>query len=142
VPVKTRSKCGMSSRLTSHEHQLSLEEQNLLRDAVQNWYNQALFTDEDVAQVKGIFRKVFDLPPDTILAGSTLPDAIVLQSSANRQIFYALVQSEDDAGAWEGMELESDGQITFTNSIPFRLVLHLLADSTGGLTFRMTTKDS
>lgn len=125
----------MASRLATHTHVLPPEDHTLLRDAIEHWHDMAKFDDEKVARVKGVFRIVFDLAPDTILVGSALPDAIVLQTPGDRHTFYAIVQEETaGGGAWEAMELNSDGDITFNYSTPFRLILELLALSTGGLT--------
>jgi len=85
-----------------------------------------------IAQVKAVFRRVFELPAGTVLMGSALPDAIVLQSPEDKHTFYAIVEAEDDA--WEAMELNSDGFISFVRTVPFRYVLELVALSTGGLT--------
>ncbi len=123
----------MASYLSTQSIQLQEGDQNLLRDALRQWYDHAMFTDDHVVQVKQVFKRVFGLPHDIVLAGSALPDAIVLQSSANQKKFYAIVQGENESDGWEAMELESDGYITFFKEVPFRLVLRLLEDSTGGL---------
>jgi hypothetical protein len=123
----------MSSRLATHTHTLPPEDHVLLLEAIQHWHDSIQFSDEQVAQVKAIFRSVFGLQPDTVLVGSALPDAIVLQPPhGNGRVFYAIVQAE--GGAWEAMELESDAQLTFSKSMCFRLLLAFLSDSTGGLT--------
>lgn len=122
----------MASRLAQHTHVLPPDAHTLLRDAIEHWYETDKFDDARVAQVKAVFRRVFELPADTVLMGSALPDAIVLQSPEDKHAFYAIVEAEDDA--WEAMELNSDGFISFVRTVPFRYVLELVALSTGGLT--------
>ncbi len=67
----------MSSRPATHTHTLQTEEYALLLDAIQHWHDSALFSDEQVAQVKDIFKSVLGLPLNTVFVGSALPDAIV-----------------------------------------------------------------
>ena len=122
----------MASRLAQHTHVLPPDAHTLLRDAIEHWYDTDKFDDARVAQVKAVFRRVFELPADTVLMGSALPDAIVLQSPEDKHTFYAIVEAEDDA--WEAMELNSDGFISFERTVSFRYVLDLVALSSGGLT--------
>ena len=128
----------MASRLTTltpGNFALTNEEHALLEEALKTWCDPAKFTDEKVGHVKEVFKKVFGLSPDTVLVGSTLPDAILLQSVNDVHLFYVFMQSETPGQAWEAMELFTEGCITFVNTIPFRLVLSLLADSVCGMTF-------
>jgi hypothetical protein len=122
----------MASRLATRQHILPPEDHVLLHDAIEHWYDTDKFDDEMVARVKTVFRSVFNLAADTVLMGSALPDAIVLQSPDDKHTFYAIVEAEDDA--WEAMELNSDGFITFERSVSFRYILDLVALSAGGLT--------
>jgi hypothetical protein len=113
------------------------EEHALLARGLQSWYRHDEFSDDDVRGVKAIFLKVFGLPEETSLKGSTYPDAIVLQHQNDERVFYALVTTE--GGAWEAMELESEGFLCWAATTPFRLVLDLLVTSGHPLTY--TTKN-
>ena len=105
-------------------------------DALNHWYEPTIFPDERVAQVKQVFKKVFGLPADTVLMGSTLPDAILLQPESDSQTFYVFVQSETTGQAWDAMEMGIEGSMTFVKTTPFRLLLYLLSDSVAGMTFK------
>lgn len=120
---------SMASRIATQTQAFTEEEHALLLAAIERWHDAIRFSDEEVDQVKALFRRVFGLSHDTLLVGSALPDAIVLQSPGNRHRFYALVYS----GPWEAMQLESDASIEFRTTISFRLITHFLADSQGGL---------
>lgn len=120
---------SMASRIATQTQAFTEEEHALLLTAIERWHDATRFSDEQVDQVKALFRRVFGLSHDTLLVGSALPDAIVLQSPGNRHRFYALVYS----GPWEAMQLESDASIEFRTTISFRLITHFLADSQGGL---------
>ena len=122
----------MASRIASQAHVLPPEDHELLHRAIEQWHDLTQFSDEQVNRVKDVFRRVFGLSDDCLLVGSALPDAIVLQPpSGNMRSYYAIVQIED--GAWEAMELDSDASLSFTKTLPFRVVLALLATSNGGL---------
>ncbi len=119
----------MASRITTRLQAVTQAEHALLLAAIERWHDATQFSDEDVRQVKTLFRRVFGLRNDMILVGSALPDAIVMQSPDIPHTFYALVYS----GPWEAMELESDALIEFKASVPFTTILTFLTDSTGGL---------
>jgi hypothetical protein len=114
---------------------LSEEDRAILVDGLKNWTDLQAFTDDKVAQVKGVFRKVFRLPDETRLEGSTFPDAIMLHPVGDDHIFYSMVAHESgEEGAWEGMELETEGTMCWAPGVPFRLVLSLLSSSLYGVT--------
>jgi hypothetical protein len=126
---------------------------DLLHAALRDWYDMTAFTDEHVAQVKraprgaprgltrrsaaqvkALCKRIFQLPDDTNLVGSVLPDAVILQPAGNNHTFYALVQDEDNGGGWECMELTCQGTFSWMKDTPFRLVLFFLSQSAGGMT--------
>jgi hypothetical protein len=113
---------------------LATEEHELLDEALAFWNDSSKFPDAKVDHVKSVFKRVFGLPEETVLAGSTLPDAVVLQSSDDTQTFHVIVQAENPGEGWEAMELKSEGQISWAKTTPFRLVLFFLADSAAGMT--------
>ena len=121
---------SMASRIATQTQAFTEEEHALLLTAIERWHDATQFSNEQVDQVKALFRRVFGLSHDTLLVGSALPDAIVLQSPGNRHRFYALVYS----GPWEAVRLESDALVEFKSGLEFSLLLHFLSDSTGGLT--------
>lgn len=126
----------MTSQLTilcPESFSLATEEHVLLDEALAFWHDPSKFPDEKVAHVKDVFKKVFGLPEETVLAGSTLPDAVILQSSDDIQTFYVIVQAENPGEGWEAMELRSEGQISWAKTTPFRLVLFFLAESVAGM---------
>lgn len=128
----------MATRLTTlspESFSLATEEHTLLDEALAHWHDPSKFSDSQVAQVKDVFKKVFGLPEETVLAGSTLPDAVILQRSDDIQTFYVIVQAENPGEGWEAMELRSEGQVSWAKTTPFRLVLFFLADSVCGMTF-------
>jgi hypothetical protein len=89
------------------------EELALLCAALTKWTKPKEFTDAHVSRVKDIFRRAFSLAPGTLLVGSVLPDAIVLQRGG-RSGFLALQLTADEGGSsssssWEMLE------IAFTN---------------------------
>ena len=114
---------------------ISTEEHVLLDEALAFWHDPSKFQDTQVAQVKDVFKKVFGLPEETVLAGSTLPDAVLLQRSDDIQTFYVIVQAENPGEGWEAMELRSEAQISLVKTTPFRLVLFFLANSMHGMTW-------
>lgn len=118
-----------------------------MQSALANWANSVLFTDDHVRQVKTLFRDVFGLPDDTSLAGSVVPDAIILQSTQASR-FYVLMQGDSDSttitrdsnsdknGAWTAMELDTgdpDTTMVFAKTTPFKDLLACLAESSHGL---------
>ena len=113
---------------------LATEEHVLFDEALAFWQDPSKFPDEKVAQIKDVFKKVFGLPEETVLAGSTLPDAVILQSSDEIHTFYVIVQAENPGEGWEGMELRCAGPISWAKTTPFRLVLYFLANSMAGMT--------
>ena len=127
----------MAVRLTKYVQEqtvLTGEEHALLKEGQEHWLDHEVFSEDQVLQVKGVFRKVFGIPEETVLMGVTFPDAIVLQPVGNEHLFYALVTLEDGSGGWEAMELESDGVLQWVTTVPFRLVLALLKTSVCGMT--------
>jgi hypothetical protein len=114
---------------------LTQEDRAILEEGLKNWTDLQAFTDDKVAQVKGVFRRVFQLPNDLGLAGSTFPDAIMLHPVGDDHIFYSMVVHESgEEGAWEGIELEPEGTMCWAPGVPFRLVLALLSASVCGVT--------
>ncbi len=110
-------------------------EHQLLRDALKDWNDTAAFTNDHVALVKNVFRKIFRLPDGAILVGSVLPDAVIMQPEGDSHAFYVLMKPEDpeDQG-WEAKELACEGTFRLAKDIPFRMVLFMLSHSTGGMT--------
>jgi hypothetical protein len=100
----------MAMKLTryteSEQTMLTKEEHALLKEGHEHWLDHEVFTEEQVLRVKGIFKKVFGIPEETLLMGVSFPDAIVLQPVGNEHLFYALVTIEDneESGGWEAME--------------------------------------
>ena len=105
----------------------------LLRDALKDWYATEAFTDDHVKQVKAVFRKIFGFQDDTLLVGSVLPDAIILQPEGDCHTFYILMQDEDGLG-WDGKKIVCEGTFCWAKAIPFRTILMLLSHSAGGMT--------
>lgn len=109
----------------------------LVRDAVNAWHDQDLFPEPRVIEVKSLFRRLFQLPPETVLVGSALPDAVVLSSpppeDSDLSTFYAVVlPSENQNGAFECMRLDTECAITFSTNVSFRDMLLFLNDSSYG----------
>lgn len=127
-------------------YELTTDEHVKINMGLDFWHDHSRFSDEQVDEVKGIFRKIFGIPPNVILMGMTFPDSIVLQPSNDEHIFYALlaVENEEDGsrtGGWEALELKSDGIIYWVTSTPLRLVLSLLASGSGGITHEIKKKN-
>jgi len=118
---------------------LSEPQRNLLQRAITDWHDPTLFPDDQVLQVKSIARQIFDLPNDTHLVGSTVPDAIILQTATEclaASRFCVLMQGDSDlnnADEWIALDLETEGHIFFPKTTPFKTVLYFLANSSGGL---------
>lgn len=116
---------------------LSDQQRSLLQRALTEWHNHALFTDDDVLQVKAVVRQIFNLPCDAPLVGSSVPDAIILQTATAAQTmscFCVLMRDETDPNEWSALELESEASIVFPKTTPFKTVLYFLSNSTNGLT--------
>ena len=129
------------TKLTCQSCVLPTEELALLDEALRLWHDPAQFSDERVAEVKGVFKKVFGLPDETVLAGSVVPDAIILQPGGGEtSTFYAIVQAEAPEDGWEAVELAANGAISWAKDTPFRLILFMLACSSGGM--KVESKES
>jgi hypothetical protein len=119
-------------RLYARPGTLELEtgECELLAVATARWTDVAGFGDDQVAQVKAIFRRGFDLPLETVLVGSAFPDGIVLQDPGNSQVFYA-VWTGIEEGTWEGAKLDcEEGQLmAWLPGLRIRQVMTLMAES-------------
>lgn len=114
---------------------LTPDDRAILAEGLKSWTDLEGFTDDKVVRVKDVFRRVFRLPDDTKLEGSTFPDAIMLHPVGDDHIFYSMVVHESgEEGAWEGMELETEGTMCWAPGVPFRLVLSLLSASLCGVT--------
>ena len=114
---------------------LTSEDRAILADGLKNWTNLEDFTDDKVALVKDVFRKVFQLPGETRLEGSTFSDAILLHPVGTDHIHYSMVIPESgEEGAWEAIELETKGTMGWAPGVSFRLVLSLLTASAYGVT--------
>ena len=130
---------GMAVKLTTYVQELTVltqAEHDLLKEGHKHWLDVDKFSEDQVLQVKGVFKKVFGIPEDTMLMGVSFPDAIVLQPVGDEHIFYAMVTNEGGEGGWEAMELESEGILEWVTTVPFRLVLALLSTSVCGLTMQ------
>ena len=101
----------------------SSEEVELLLMALAKWGRPDQFTDAHVRQVKEIFRRAFSLAPGTVLVGSVLPDAIMLQQPGDGNRFYALQTAllpevspgADPAGSsWEILDITCTGEETLS----------------------------
>ena len=103
---------------------LPTDEHELLEEALRHWQDPGRFSDEKVSQVKDIFRKVFGLSPHTLLAGSSLPDSIILQGSNDIRTFYAIIHAEPPMTGWKAYELYSEGDITWPKNVPIRSILN------------------
>ena len=118
---------------------LSEPQRDLLQRAITDWHDHTLFPDDQVLQVKSIARRIFDLPGDAPLVGSTVPDAIILQTATDALAasrFCVLMRGDSDpnnADDWTALDLETEGSIVFPKSTPFKTVLYFLANSSGGL---------
>ena len=116
---------------------MSEGERALVVNAICSWHDQESFSDESVLRVKSLFRKLFSLPPDTVLVGSAVPDAVILsaplldRASAVAR-FFAVVKPEASDGRWECMQLDADCFISFSNQTRFRELVHLLNASANG----------
>lgn len=128
----------MSTHVTTllpRTHEILPEEHQLLRDALKDWYDTTAFTDDHVAQVKAVFRKIFYLPDGAILVGSVLLDAVIMQPEGDSHTFYVLMKPEDpEEQGWEGKRLTYEGTFSWAKDIPFRTILFMLSHSTGGMT--------
>jgi hypothetical protein len=71
-----------------------LANQNLLRSAHINWYDDELVTEEDVETVKGVVRQVFNLTGD--LSGWRAEDALVFTQPDDDSVWYAMLFKDDD----------------------------------------------
>ena len=120
--------------------QLTNEEAALLEAALRLWDKCDLFSGEQVAGVKTVFRRVFGLEDDTVLMGSVLPDAIVLQTQPGPQAeagqggqFFVMISpdaGEVGAERWEALEVCTEGTVClFTKDVPFRTMLSLFDQS-------------
>lgn len=70
-----------------------------------------------------------------MLAGSVLPDAIIMQPEGDSQLFYVLMRPEDpDDLGWEAKEVTSEGTFCWAKDVPFRTVLFCLSQSVAGMT--------
>lgn len=115
---------------------LSAQELILLQRAITDWHDQALFTDDQVLQVKSLARRIFNLPDDTVLVGSTVPDAIILQPATPAQAasrFCVLMRDDHESDEWVALDLETEASIVFPKTTPFKTVLYFLANSAHGL---------
>lgn len=99
-------------------------EHELLEEALRHWQNPVFFPDEKVAQVKDIFRTVFGLSRNILLAGSSLPDSIILQGSNNPRAFYAIMQSTVPMIGWKAYELQFDNIFVWPRNVPLRSILN------------------
>jgi hypothetical protein len=110
------------------------------------WHNHERFSDQNVEDVKGVFKRIFGIPSNVILMGMTFPDSIVMQPSNDEHVFYALVTVENRedgrrTGEWEALELRSEGLMYWVTTTPLRLVLSLLSASACGITHEVKKKD-
>jgi hypothetical protein len=116
---------------------LNAGEHELLDEALCHWQDPSQFSDDQVLSVKSVFRRIFELPEDTVLAGSTLPDAIILQSPSDTKTYFVIMQKESPEQGWEALELKCEGNIAWAKNTPFRLVMFFLTESSGGVSWTM-----
>ncbi len=138
-PAKTKMVSRYATQPVSEILLLSEQQQDLLQRAITDWHDLALFPDDQVLQVKSIARRIFDLPDDATLVGSTVPDAIILQTATDALAasrFCVLMRGDSDpnnADEWIALDLETEGHMFFPKTTPFKTVLYFLANSSGGL---------
>ncbi len=108
--------------------ELERGEEELLSGALVRWTDLDGFSDEQVARVKAVFRRVFQMPSSTALVGSAFPDGIMLQEAGNNRVFYALLSG---TGEWDAAKLDcGEGQsMAWSPGIKIRHVLALMAQS-------------
>lgn len=114
------------------------EDRALLAEAISSWHLSEQFTDDKVLRVKEVFRKVFRLPPEAQLVGSTVSDAIILQPVDDNHKFYVLTRPETDDTIWEMYILESEGLLSWSRESEFGTIMMFLAQSSVG---EMTVTD-
>ncbi len=103
---------------------LPREEHELLEEALLLWQDPVRFSDEKVVQVKDIFRNVFGLSREVLLAGSSLPDSIILQGSNNTKAFYAVIQLTPPRIGWKAYVLRFDNDFVWPRNVPLRSILN------------------
>jgi hypothetical protein len=110
--------------------ELQTGECELLSVATVRWTDVEGFRDDQVARVKEVFRRAFDLPPSTALVGSAFPDGIVLQEAGDNRVFYVIMAGVGER-TWEGAKLDcEEGQgMGWVPGMRIRQVLALLAKS-------------
>lgn len=120
----------MASRETGNSvetYTLNTEELALLEEGHMHWSDHDKFSQEKVDQVKGIFKKVFNLPEETALMGFTIGNAIVLQSVEDRNLLYYMIRPDHTENeiqqstgriAWKAKELYFSGACEWIPDIP------------------------
>jgi hypothetical protein len=110
---------------------LTTDEASLIQSAINDWTNHDAFKDEQVAQVKALFAKVFGATPDK-LGGLRFPDGMVMliRDTEGPTEYYAILS--DGADGWKGLHVkcEMEGmQQFFGNTTPFSEYMMIMQDS-------------
>lgn len=109
---------------------LTDNETSLIKLAIKDWNNPNAFNDEQVAQVKDIFTKVFHVEADK-MGGLCFPDGMVMQPrNTEKAEYYAILWDTEDKCKGLHVECEMIGIQQFRgNTTPFSLYMMFMADS-------------
>ncbi len=107
------------------------DEKSLLLTALTQWFDE-IFSDEQVAEVKGIFKRVFQVEEQ--LQGSLFKDALVLQPVNDDTLHYAMTVLEEGEGeptlAWaSAMIAPATFQVLAPSLITFQEFLMIAGSS-------------